>query len=200
MATAILNGTITDDGGLDCEGRFQYGLTQSFGFNTAWKNNLRTDDTFQELINNLLGGTTYYFRAQARNALGTTNGLTLTFVTIPRAPIVLSLPATAIGTTSAILNGKIIEDMGAGCETRFEWGGTATYGMTTKWVFGSVTGSTFEAEISALRGGATYHYRAVARNRYGIGYGQDVVFGSLDDLRVYGTGFQQVLARELEVI
>lgn len=200
MAVAILNGTILDDGGLDCEGRFQYGLTPAFGFDTAWTNGLRTGDTFRELINNLLGGTTYYFRAQARNALGIASGATLTFATIPREPIVVTLPATEVGTTTAILNGEIIEDMGAGCETRFEYGGTAAYGMTTAWVFGSVTGSTFDAEIGALRGGSTYHYRAVARNRYGIGYGQDVVFGSLDDARVYGTGFQQVLARELEVI
>lgn len=176
MATALLSGTIIDDGGLPCEGSFEYGYSPAFGFTTPWRNNLRTGDSFQERIINLRGGITIYFRARARNAVGTTLGLTLTFVTVARIPVVVTTPATNISTGGATLNGLITDDMGAGCDCCFEYGGTTAYGSRTPWVSGYVTGSAFSDDIVGLKGGESFHYRAVARNRYGIGYGQDVTF------------------------
>jgi len=181
MATAILNGTLVDDGGLVCECRFEYGLTPAYGSFTAWQGGMRTGDIFQALVHNLPGGATVYFRAAARNALGTTYGAQMRFTTIPTLPIVLTVAATNVYTGGARLNGLIVQDQGAPCRVQFEYGGTPSYGAKTPWVSGFVTGNTFFFDIVGLSPGQGYHFRAVAENRYGKGYGQNMSFGTLSD-------------------
>lgn len=199
MGKATLNATVLNDGGLDCEGRFQYGVTPAFGTNTAWQNTLRTGDSFSAIITGLPAGTTIYFRAQVRNALGTTSGATLTFNTLVTALVVSTDPATAIGTTSAVLNGTLVEDLGFGCETRFEYGGTAAYGNVTPWIYNYVEGDSFSNDVDNLSPGRSFHFRAVARNRLGIGYGKDRSF-TTRGLREPGTGFQIVFEPILEAM
>ncbi len=180
MAMARLNGTILDDGGLDCEGRFVYGPTIAFGFVTPWRNNLRTGDTFSERVFNLLAGITIYFQAQARNALGTVVGTTLTLTTLTSEPKVRTLAATNISTGGAELNGEIIDNSGIPCRVCFEYGGTTAYGNKTPWLGGYGIGA-FSAVIADISPGSGIHYRAVAKNPYGIGYGQDMSFNGLED-------------------
>ena len=180
MATAWLNGTIIDDGGLDCEGRFEYGYVPAFGLATPWSNNLRTGDTFRVFLPNLLGGVVVYFQAQARNALGVTVGATLTFRTVPRAPLVVTTAATDISTGGATLNGLIIDNRGAMCQTWFEYGGTTAYGSETPRRGGFGIGA-FSDTMAGLSPGSGVHFRAVARNLYGVGYGQDMSFNGLED-------------------
>lgn len=180
MAMARLNGTIVNDGGLDCEGRFVYGYTVAFGFATTWRNNLRTGDTFSERIFNLLAGTTIYFQAQARNALGTVVGTTLTLTTRPSVPRVSTAAATNVSTGGATLNGEIIDDAGILCRVCFEYGGTTAYGNKTPWLGGYTIG-TFSAVIADISPGSGIHYRAVAKNPNGVGYGQDMSFNGLED-------------------
>jgi len=181
MATAILNGTLVDDGGLVCECRFEYGLTPAYGSLTAWQGGMRTGDTFQALVHNLPGGYPVYFRAVARNAVGTTYGAMMSFTTIPRMPLVQTVAATNVYTGGARLNGLIIHDMGAPCRVRFEYGGTSSYGAKTPWRSVFVTGDTFFEDIVGLAPGQGYHFRAVAENPYGMGYGQDVSFNTMSD-------------------
>ena len=181
MATALLHGTIIDDGGLPCEGRFVYGYTPAFGFATAWKNNLITGDNFQERILNLNGGVAIYFQAQARNALGVTVGLTLLFTTVHREPVAATVAATNVSTGGATPNGFLVDDMGMACQTRFEYGGTTAYGNVTPWIGGRTTGTAFSGTIVGISPGSGIHFRAVARNLYGVGYGQDMSFNCLED-------------------
>ena len=181
MATAILNGTLVDDGGLVCEVRFEYGLIPTYGMVTPWRGGYYTGMTFQELIHNLPGGATVYFRAAARNVMGTTYGAQMRFTTIPRLPIVQTVAATNVYTGGARLNGLIIHDMGAPCRVRFEYGGTSSYGVKTPWASVFVTGDTFFSDIVGLAPGQGYHFRAVAENIYGQGYGQDVSFNTMSD-------------------
>lgn len=197
MATAILNGTLLDDGGLVCEVRFDWGLTGAYGNTTPWQAGFYTGMTFQERIYNLPGGITVYFRAVARNALGTTYGALQRFVTIPRAPIVTTDPATQISTTEATLNGTIIDDMGVGCRICFEYGGTSAYGNKTRWVSGFLTGAAFSMVIVGLSPGHSCHFRAVAENRYGRGFGVNRTFTTLSEIGIR-TGFPLELALLLE--
>jgi len=67
------------DGGLACQGRFEYGKTLSFGKVTDWQ--LVTEENpsinqgyFTADVSGLQPGTTYYFRAVAANAMGTDYG------------------------------------------------------------------------------------------------------------------------------
>lgn len=181
MATAILNGTLIDDGGLVCEVRFEWGLVPAYGNTTPWRGGYTTGMTFQERIYNLLAGRLVYFRAVARNAIGTIYGAQRTFTTIPREPIISTDPATQISTMSAVLNGAIIDDMGAACRTRFEYGGTSELGVETRWdMSGYATGSSFLRTIAGLSPGNSFFYRAVGENRYGRGYGAIRSFTTLN--------------------
>jgi len=179
MASARLNGTLTDDGGLVCDIRFEWGITAAMGNYTAWQTPFTTGDTFSVIIITPGGLETIYFRAIARNAIGTTLGTTLTFRTPGQPPDVITLPASEIGETSARMNGNIVNDRGSGCFTWFQYGGTTVYGSETVKVPGAVTGSDFDDIAWPLSGGHTFHYRAVARNRFGISYGNNVSFSTL---------------------
>lgn len=171
MAMAILNGTLIDDGGFVCEVRFEYGLTPAYGTTTLWRAGYWTGMTFQERIYNLPGGVIVFFRAVARNVMGTNYGAQRMFLTIPRSPIVATNPATGISTMAAVLNGLLVDDMGAGCQARFEYGGSSALGLTTRWVSGYVSGSVFASTVADLSPGQPCYFRAVAENRYGRGYG-----------------------------
>lgn len=81
QTTAIKNGTLDDDGGEDCEVRFQYGETTDYGTNTKWQSGKETGDTFEQEVRALLPGRVYHFRAQAKNSEGTVNGADRTFHT-----------------------------------------------------------------------------------------------------------------------
>lgn len=79
----------------------------------------------------------------------------------------------------ATLNGQLIDDGGLTCEVKFEWGATTSYGAETAWQGGFTSGMTFSATITGLAEGALFHFRSVARNRDGIGKGQDMIFVTL---------------------
>ncbi len=78
-----------------CEFRFQYGLTDSYGLDTAWES---TDGSFSETIFDLVDETLYHFKAQARNGVGLTSGINRSFTTLrtPVSPSVRTLAATGI--------------------------------------------------------------------------------------------------------
>jgi len=192
MATAILNGTLIDDGGLVCEVRFDYGLTMAYGWVTPWQGGFTTGMTFQEIVRSLPAGVSVFFRAVARNAIGTTYGAGMVFITIASSPIVETRAATNIDTGSAQLNFLIVHDAGAGCRAWFEYGGTSIYGMKTWEMSGLVTGSTGGITIAGLTPGQGYHVRAVAENRYGRAYGADMTFNTLSE-RGKGSGIPMEL-------
>lgn len=85
MATARLNSYLDDDGGEPCDVRFEYDIDSGapYANSTAWVNDTySTGSTPYADIANLIGSTTYYFRAQAGNDQGITNGTELTFETL----------------------------------------------------------------------------------------------------------------------
>ncbi|HWR27616.1 MAG TPA: hypothetical protein VN377_04170, partial [Candidatus Thermoplasmatota archaeon] len=79
--TAILKGNISNDGGEPCQYRFQYGLNSSYGNDTTWGGSEINGSEFGTMIHNLTLGTTYHYRVQARNSIGTINGSNKNFTT-----------------------------------------------------------------------------------------------------------------------
>ena len=79
----------------------------------------------------------------------------------------------------ATLNGRLSDDGGLVCEVRFEWGTSIEYGHITPWQGGFTSGMAFSATIYGLGEGVLYHFRAVARNAMGVGYGVDQAFVTL---------------------
>jgi hypothetical protein len=89
------------------------------------------------------------------------------------APIIVTSAATSVTSSGARLNGYISSDGGATCSVQFQYGLYTSYGFTTAWASGYSTGSTFSTIIAGLAPGTTYHFRAVATNTAGTGYGSD---------------------------
>jgi hypothetical protein len=76
---------------------FQYGLTTSYGSNSVVSNIGTTSGTYGLAVSNLVGGTTYHFRAVAYNIAGTNFGSDLTFTTTGGAvtkPVVTAFSRT----------------------------------------------------------------------------------------------------------
>jgi len=183
MGSAVLNGVIIDDGNLPCEGRFQYGKTPALGTDTPWRGgSLRNGDTFSQLITGLAGNTIYYFRAQARNSLGTSSGSILNFITAKGAiASVEILSPTDITEYSATLNGMVLnseDDVGS---VRFQYGLTTAYGMMTPWQRGFATGDTFHADIRGLSPASAYHCRAEFGGSPSI-FSKDLSFSTLAEI------------------
>jgi len=186
MAQATLNGTILDDGGLPCEGRFQYGSTVALGSFTPWQGGaLRTGDTFSALVTGLMGGTLYFFRAEARNAMGVgTYGAVLSFLTLlALTPTVDILPTTYETECAATLNGVVTFQGDLAGQARFHYGASPSYGMVTAWQGGLGTGSLFSAGIQGLSPGCAYHCRAEFQNSHGPPvFSGDLTFSTLSQV------------------
>ena len=96
---------------------------------------------------------------------------------IGNAPVATTLPATAITSTTATINGTINPNS-LPTSYHFEWGTTIAYGTNTA-IISAGTGSTnvpvFE-NLTGLVSGTTYHFRVVATNSDGTTNGSDLTF------------------------
>jgi len=97
------------------------------------------------------------------------------------APQVTTGPATEISLGSAALNGILDDDGGMACECWFEWGLDESYGNVTPPV-SKTTGEKFSHVLDGLLPGTAYHFRAVASNIFGTGYGADREFRTMTEL------------------
>ena len=176
---ATLNGTLDDDGGEACQYRFEYDTDSGapYAYNTTWTGSKTTGQSFSEAISGLAQGTTYYFRAQAKNGVGTGSGSEETFLTKPDAPT--GFNATAFNATRIDLSWtkgvgaektKIIMKIGSypadrtdGTEVYFDTGnstadmgllaGTTYYYSAWSYVVGSEQWSDSCAQASATTPG-----------------------------------------------
>jgi hypothetical protein len=179
--SATLNGSLNPRGSTTTV-YFQYGLTTSYGSNTAMQT--QTGNTVRAISANISGlsaSTTYHFRIVAHNAGGTRYGGDRTFTTLSPtgAPVVITNPASYIASFSARLNGSV-DPHGLTTTVYFQYGTTTSYGLTT--AIQSKTGNTYQnavANISGLAAATTYHFRIVATNSSGTRYGSDRTFTTL---------------------
>lgn len=75
----------------------------------------------------------------------------------------------------ATLHGTLDDDGGEACDCGFEYGETDSYG-TTSPTESKETGEDFSQVITGLSANTLYHFRAVATNTGGTGYGDDATF------------------------
>jgi hypothetical protein len=177
-----LNGVVTNDGGLTAGVTvyFDYGSSGAYGTATPSITGLSTGDTFHYTLNNLNYSTTYHYRAAGTNTMGTGYGDDEEATTLdPVSPVVITGTSPIAGSTSATLSGLLSSDGGADCDVRFDYGLNYSYGSSTGWQSGKITGSEFTALLENLDLGVTYHYRAVARNVTGTTTGNDVTFSTI---------------------
>ena len=181
---AVLNGTVNPNGGSYVMVEFQWGTSINYdhvgyiagpmgGYGyVPYSYKITTSDGF-------FSGATVHFRVMAYDSLGTAYGSDKSF-SVPASPQPVTLPATAITTTSATLNGTANPD-GWPTTAWFQWGATTSYGNLTS-VTNLGSGTTvlpLSAPLAGLAPSVTYHFRVAATNQDGLLYGSDQSFTTL---------------------
>ncbi|MGN6799538.1 MAG: hypothetical protein ACTHKS_15465 [Gaiellaceae bacterium] len=182
-ATAIGATTATVTGGVVPGGQattwyIQYGTTTAYGSQTA-KANAGSGTVSVNITSNLASlkpGSTYHYRVVASNTAGTAHGSDAVFTTLT-PPGATTGAATAIGSTSATLNGTV-DPNSRDTTFYFEYGTTTSYGTKTasKSAGSGSSPQNETAGISGLQVGKTYHFRIVATSDAGTTTGSDATF------------------------
>ena len=179
--TASLNGNVNPNG-LATNAWFEYGtdsglstytstLSEAVGAGTAGM-------AFGAELTGLTTGTTYYYRVAAGSSSGTTLGEILSF-TPGGAPSATTTAATALGATTATLNGTVNPN-GLATDAWFEYGtdpGLSTYASTLSVPIGSgAVGVPIGSALSGLTTGTTYYFRVAGSNSSGTTRGDILNF------------------------
>lgn len=178
---ATSGGNVSSDGGSAVTDR---GLVYSTTSTTPTTNDNKVasgsgSGAFTLQLTGLMPGTTYYVRAYATNAAGTSYGNVLTFATMST----LTVPVVSTNTITSIL-----AKTATGGGNVSNWGGSPVTSRGICWstssnptindsvsTNGNDIGS-FTSSLYQLLPSTTYHVRAFAVNSSGVGYGGDVVF------------------------
>jgi len=176
--SAMSGGNIIDNGRGDITAR---GICWSMNPNPTVANNRTVSESgelnFAGTMNYLTQATTYYVRAYATNAGGTTYGNQITFTTNSALPTVTTKDVTEITTTSALSGGELLSS-GDGTVSFHGLCWSTTHFPTVsndRTIHGSLLGS-FESRITGLTLGSTYYVRAYATNENGTSYGNQKTF------------------------
>lgn len=97
--TAILNGTLDDEGVGACTCGFDYGTTVAYGSEAINPGTFNTGESFARIASGLSPGTTYHFRAKADDGNEVGYGADRTFVTLGTA-----YPSEALTRVSALIH------------------------------------------------------------------------------------------------
>ena len=175
--SAQLNATVYPNGSSTTV-YFQYGTTASYGSTTAGGSIGTQNLNLGTTISGLSPSTTFHFRIVAYNSGGTSYGGDSTFTTtatVQPGPIVQTLAASSVTSSSAQLNATVNAN-GAGTTVYFQYGTTASYGSTTTSGSIGTQNLNLGTTISGVVANTTYHYRIVAYNSNGTTYGGDISF------------------------
>jgi lipocalin len=179
---ATLNATVNPEGVAveDCE--LEYGTTTTYGSSIPCLQIQGSGNSPVEVsagITGLVANTIYHFRLTATNEVGTVQGEDRTFRTLPQSPTVLTGAALQVTQSAAMLNATVDPNGGAVEGCLFEYGRTSSYGSSAPCAAEAGAGEDPVAVSTAmtdLDASTDYHFRIVARNPGGIGYGEDHEF------------------------
>ncbi|NJK96195.1 MAG: hypothetical protein HC905_15920 [Bacteroidales bacterium] len=133
--------------------------------------------TFNIELTGLNHTTTYYARAYAINADGTTYSNQLMFTTLVALPVVTTTNVTSITSNSAASGGNVTAGPGLTVLSRGVcWNTTGNPTVSnSKTTNGTGTG-TFTSALTSLQPNKTYYVRAYATVAGGVGYGNEISF------------------------
>lgn len=189
---ATLNATVNANGQNTTNVRFEISTSATFTSDTATVSGspntaTGTNDTNVTASSpTLQQQTTYYVRAFATNATGTTTSSSFTFTT-PAAPFVTTSAAETLTATSVILKGSVVgngDSGGTSTTVTFEYSLNSNMSSSTEVSpasNGTIPGgdtSTINVSrtITGLTTGQTYFFRLKATNNYGTNVGSILSF------------------------
>ena len=181
QTTAACGGNVTSDGGMAVT---QRGICWSTSSNPTVNGNHTSDGagtgSFTSNITGLTPNTTYYVRAYATNAIGTSYGTQRNFKTLQTLslPSVTTNAVTHIIQTSALGGGNVTSDGGATITARGVcWSTSQNPTISDSHTTLSYAGTgSFTTDITGLTANTTYYVRAYATNSIGTAYGNQVSF------------------------
>ena len=181
--SAVANGSVTSNGSNVIT---EYGICYGLFANpdTTGTHNSTAGDilgNFSFILTPLVAAQTYYYRAFATNAEGTSYGAEYDFITSPNASIVITKPATAITPSQARLNGYLGSGGGETCQVRFQYAyynGSAWLGNTSTANQSKASGESFIEDLSGLIANTKYTFRAESINSYGQTNGSWLLFNT----------------------
>lgn len=133
--------------------------------------------TYSHQIPNVVNGVTYHFRSVASNIFGIARGTNQTFGPPLIPATVTTLPATAVSTNAATLNG-IGNPQGTPGLAWFVWDVPAGPGVSTvrQPIGSNVTTTNFSVMLTGLSSGVTYRFQAYVSNAAGVVGGTELSF------------------------
>jgi hypothetical protein len=178
--SAVLTGTVNPNGAATGYS-FNFGTSSALGATTTSKHaghGTKVVDVKQS-IGGLIPGTTYYYQLGALSTKGVGAGQIRKFKTAgPPPPGAVTGTATAVGATTATINGTI-DTNGAATIWQVQYGTTTAYGLNTtpQTVANSATPVPVAATLPGLAPLTLFHYRIVAfHSGVSLGAGADGTF------------------------
>ena len=202
-ADATITGTVNPNG-LASEFWVQWGATTAYG-QAGPVIPVGSQNTSVAVTNWMIGltpGTLYHYRLVATNAAGTGYSADLSLTTLSAPPLdVVTEQAFFVTTNSARVFGTFNPN-GQAATYYFQWGTTPAYGnvSTPVTVPAQFTPVEVFVDLTNLNPGITYHYRFVATNNAGSGFGGDQTFTTLGVFSIQGHVFTYAVANGLITI
>ena len=163
--------------------KFQYGTDSSLGSSTPLMaaGSGMASVPVEYALSGLESGKIYYFQLDAVNSSGEARSTIESFTTSSPGsqPAVITLAATSVSSTSAVLNGNVTPN-GLMTTAWFEWGTDSTLSSFT--AIGSqpagsgTTSQLVTVPLGGLATGTIHYYRVVASNSTGVSRGVIVGF------------------------
>lgn len=182
---AYLNGEVTTNKA-STQSWFEYGTTADFGSTSAFSSPSNSSKySTSQLISGLDPLTKYYFRLNAQNQFGTTNGSTMSFKTAgpssAKAPAVTTGSATDITSSGATLHGTVIPNELL-TSYWFEYSTDSLFKQSSLQSTSPISagaGTTvvpLDKIITGLNSNTAYYFRVVAQNSLGTVRGNKATF------------------------
>ncbi len=212
-----LNGSIDEDYGSSCTERgFAWSLTSNTTspshatppatYTSNWtETGTLGEGAFSHNIGGLTAGTTYYYRAYAKNVAGYSWGDEKSFTTLTN-PSMTTQAATLVSSTSARLNAVVVSDGHQPCDVRFGYGevsqsANCTAGLTcggdvyttyTAWVNDTYTTGQYPyVDITGLDIGTAYYFCVQVKNDVSCKCGGELNFTTTTGVGLV-TGFNGI--------
>lgn len=184
QTSATCGGNVTDDGGSAVTER---GICWSTSHNPTTDNTFANSGTgigsFAVQMSNLVPNYTYYVRAYAKNAQGTSYGAEVSFTALEGLPEVTTSNVTDITATTAKCGGNVTSQGGSTVTERGVcWSTSHNPTTSNSHANGGMGTGSFTCNLTGLTIGTTYYVRAYATNSMGIVYGEEKEFSTAASL------------------